>query len=201
MKKKLLVFLLLMVTVIVLAVPTPALAWGGRSTQTAFTANAQLFGINPGTVTPRYLGTSYILLNTVGEQIYGTIGSSNGWPAIQGLNILFQHQSNTFVNLNTMKITGTATGTITVLDSANNPVMQGSYSAFIRGDVGLDPVYGLIYTKIYDTATFTLNGAPGTAFAGISANGLGFANLSWQFVPQIGQYSLAGPMTLAGTYR
>ncbi len=193
--KKLLVLMLLLVTVIVLAVPTPALAWGGWRTQTAFVANAQVYVSNPGEVHPYPIGSSYIYVNTIGEQVAGTILSSNGWPAIQGFTILFDHQSRTFINLNTMKITGTATGTVTVFDGAT-PVMGGTYSAFIRGDVSMDPLTGqIIYTKIYDSATFSLSGAPGTDFAGISANGFGFANLDW-----IG-YTLAGPMVLTGTYR
>lgn len=196
MKKKLLVVMLLLVTLAVLAIPTPALAWGGWSNQTAFVARAMVGVTDAGTVQVKPLGTSYLLLNTTGEQVAGTIESSRGWPAIDGYNIVFSHQSRTIINLNTMRITGTATGTVTVLTPAGAPVMTGTYSSFIYGTVSVDPVtMGITYDKIYDSATFSINGIPGTDFAGISANGFGFANLDW-----IG-YTLYGPMTLTGTYK
>lgn len=206
--KKLLALMLLLVTVIILAIPTPALAWDGRYsgtsgdrygsytgyTQHSFTADAFLAVTGQGQVNTRYLGPYYIFNTTVGEEISGTITSSSGWD-VAGLDIVFRHQSNTFINLYTMKITGTATGTITVVQDGS-PVMTGSYSAFIRGDVAYG-TSGLIYSQIYDSAAFSLSGVPGTDFAGTSAYGFGFADLLWNPVYQ----TLMGSMTLSGLYR
>jgi hypothetical protein len=200
--KKLLVLMLLLVTVVILAVPTPALAWGGWGNKTAFVAVAEVAVVNPGVVTPRKIGNSYIIQTTTGEQVAGNIVSCNHWPDIVGLQILFEHQSTTFLNLRTMKITGTARGSITVMTAAGQPMMAGSYSAFIRGTFSLDengdPV---IYDRIFDAARFSLTGVNGTDFAGITASGIGVASLKWTYLPDYGLSTLAGPMILTGTYQ
>ena len=201
MKKKLLVFMLLLVTVIVLAVPTPALAWGGRTTtQTAFVAVAKAYVSNPGTITDFHqVSRSVWVQSTDGEEVQGQIITSPRWPAVNGAGFQIAHHSTTYLNFATMKITGTAEGTITVAKPDGTVYLTGSYKAFIRGSFSVD-ANGVpnIYDRIYDAATWTLSGTAGGA--SVSASGIAFANLSWTEVLP-GNYTLAGPMILTGTYK
>jgi len=208
--KKLLVLLLLLVTVLVLAVPAPALAWTGRSSQTAFVAVAQVAVVAPGDPQIQPLGNNWLVQTTTGEVVAGQILSAQKWPEVVGAGIVFQHQSKTYLNLLTLKITGTATGTVTVgpVDAQGNLTgvwMTGTYSAFIRGSFSLDANgQPTIYDRIFDTARWSLTGVGGPV-AGITASGIGLASLTWMPVAVDDEgnpiYTLAGPMVLTGVYK
>ena len=202
MKKKLLVIMLLLITVAVLAIPTPALAWGGnRTTQNRFVATATIYVTSPGVSTEPVRTGPFSLwkMSTDFEMVEGTINNAFGWPAVAGCGIRIEHHSTIYLNYRTMRFNGTAKDTITVTNGSTT-YMTGSYSAFISGSFtaageGAQPDS---YDNVIDAAQWTMSGTAGGQ--AVTASGTGLARLTWtQVGPE--QFTLAGPLFMSGTYK
>ena len=160
--KKLLALMLLVVTIVILAVPMPALAKKSTNNQAAFLAVAQVAVASPGNVSQE--PSEPYKLHTDGEMVVGNIVSAPGWRGVAGADIVFIHSSDTVLDFATMKITGDAVGVIYVGKLAPGGIqpngkgweelwLQGTYDATIRGTFSVDENMQVTsYDKTFDNA-------------------------------------------------
>ena len=198
MKKRLLIIGLVLVMVMTALMSSPVMAAAAQPAKnTAFKAEGSAYVNIAGTVgTPKPLGKNLVVIKRSGEGIGGQMISCPNWTDFAGTQFQIIEDATTTLNMQTGKFNSIATGTVTVVNSAGTPVMTGNYGAIMHGEFTGSELSQLMFSYVIDYGLVELKGIPGTAFAGVTAKGVVYANLV--FTPAYG--TLAGPITITGTH-
>ena len=171
MRKKLLIFSLVLSLLVVLFAPGTAVARSERGMPKyqpqAFHAEAGVWVTDPGT------STQYgLTIMTWGEKAEGVFAVSNGWESMVGATLKVHHNSAIRLDPANGTFAGRAWATITVTFPGDSQRLYGTYSASLSGNFMMHGEQ-LVILSVIDDGEFRVAGRDGRGLVMASGDWLG----------------------------